>query len=163
MSVAAAAPPPPPGTLNNAPTMNLGMEKAIQKFKSILPLVIAVSIFGASVWASMVSQIGTPSRWSESAVRVFMGISWLLFTCAMMIAVFSSIFLTEETINKKKNPIFLGGLVAWMLVLTIVGFVFMGLVTVAYAGAVGWVAIVVIVGFGGLFAAVALDEKRTSL
>ena len=57
--------------------------------------VLSLSIFGASTFAVIVSQIANPSdltanpRFTQDSVRTFLGISWLLFILALGVVALS--------------------------------------------------------------------------
>jgi hypothetical protein len=131
-------------------------EIVIKSFEGFLSFVIGVSIFGASTFTVVVSQIADPSslyakpRFTAETVRTFLAISWLLFILALGIVGFSMSVVTFQREHAKlgqegewiKRWKGVGLLVSSVIeLLIVVAFIFLSLVIVAYAEAVGWVAV----------------------
>src|SRR5579859_3097453 len=82
-------------------------EIVIKSFEGFLSFVIGVSIFGASTFAVVVSQIANPSdlyakpRFTAKTVRTFLAISWLLFILALGIVGFSMSVVTYQREHAK--------------------------------------------------------------
>ncbi|TFB02529.1 hypothetical protein CCMA1212_005598 [Trichoderma ghanense] len=131
-------------------------EAVTKSFEAFLSFVLTVTIFGASIFTVIVSDIPDPAavspepKFSKQTIRTFLAISWLLFAVALSLGAFSmSVYyaqrekagqgFTEEQIRKLRP---LGVLASSMLqILIIVAFLFLSLVLVAYAEVVGWVAV----------------------
>mgnify|MGYP004503243875 CR=1 FL=1 len=150
-----------------------GSLETIKSFEGFLSFVLSLSIFGASTFAIIVSEIANPSevspnaRFTRETVRSFLGIAWLLFIVALGIVAVSMSLLAY----KREHPTagFEGfweqrwdrlGLVASSLiqVSVIAAFLFLSLVLVAYTEAVGWVA-VALSSTAAAFAAVSLAAQ----
>jgi hypothetical protein len=133
-----------------------GSLETIKSFEGFLSFVLSLSIFGASTFAIVVSQIANPSevnpnaRFTRESVRSFLGIAWLLFIFALAIVAVSMSLLAY----KREHPIsgFQGvwkqrwerlGLVASSLIQlsVITAFLFLSLVLVTYTEGVGWAAV----------------------
>jgi hypothetical protein len=143
----------------------------IKSLQSFLSFIIAISIFGASIFASLVSQLATPTKFSLSTVRTFMAISFLLFLLLLGVAMVASILVDTDDMmvyfpiisavyNLKDRPsrpqqvrkmrLSFSLLIVFICQVLLVGAVmFMSLIIVAYAETVGWVA-VSIVAFSGI-------------
>ncbi|KAF2495909.1 hypothetical protein BU16DRAFT_526450 [Lophium mytilinum] len=138
--------------MNNASTT----EAVVKSFEGFLSFVIGLSIFGASTFAVIVSDIANPSTISENpqftrkTVRTFLGIAWLFFILALGIVALAMSLLAVQREHTKAG--FDGpwrrtwerlGLLAssFIQLLVTVAFLFLSLVLVAYAEAVGWVAV----------------------
>jgi hypothetical protein len=137
--------------------------QVIKSLPGFLSLIIAISIFGASTFASLVSQLATPTKFSLSTVRTFMAISFLLFLLLLGVAAVSTILVDTENpmayfpiISAVYNPkgrssraqqagkmrLLFSLLILFICQVLLVGaFMFMSLVIVAYAEPVGWVAV----------------------
>lgn len=128
----------------------------IKSFEGFLSFVLSLSIFGASTFAIIVSEIANPNelslnpRFTRETVRTLLGISWLLFVLALGIVALSMSLLAYQRERSTTGLEGLWGqrwdclgLVASSLiqVLVIVAFLFLSLVLVAYTEAVGWVAV----------------------
>jgi heme/copper-type cytochrome/quinol oxidase subunit 2 len=131
-------------------------QETIRSFESFLSFVLSLSIFGASTFAIVVSEIANPnelspsSRFTRETVRTFLGIAWLLFVVALGVVAVSMSLLAykrEQPVDRSGGSQKLEwerlGLVASSLiqVLVVTAFLFLSLVLVAYAKAVGWVAV----------------------
>lgn len=122
--------------------------QALDSLQNFLPLIIGITIFGASTFASLVSQLDKPvSRFSLTTVRTFMAIAWILFIVALGVAMFGvTIIKPGPTGAMQKSSLELLVKVARLVkmacqLLVIVAFLFLSLVVIAYAGPVGWVAV----------------------
>lgn len=128
----------------------------IKSFEGFLSFVLSLSIFGASTFAIIVSEIANPNelslnpRFTRETVRTLLGIAWLFFVLALGIVAASMSLLAYQREHSIVG--FEGlwrqrwerlGLVASSLiqVLVITAFLFLSLVLVAYTEAVGWVAV----------------------
>jgi hypothetical protein len=138
------------------PSADIDTQETIKSFEGFLSFVLSLSIFGASTFAIVVSEIANPSevspdaRFTRETVRSFLGIAWLLFIVALGIVAVSMSLLAykrehptagfESTRKQKWERL---GLVASSLiqVSVITAFLFLSLVLVAYTEAVGWVAV----------------------
>lgn len=133
----------------------------MKAFQTFITFIFSVSVFGASTFAIIASQMVDPADiWNPdpppfhlSTVRNFLAVAWLCFILSIAIAGYSLSILTllregnVGALDKKAwarkwarwNII---GLVASMLLhlLLVVAFLFMSLALAAYVGAVGWVA-----------------------
>jgi hypothetical protein len=84
-----------------------GGEIVIKSFEGFLSFVIGVSIFGASTFTVVVSQIQDPSdlyakpRFTAETVRTFLAIAWLLFILALGIVGFSMSVVTFQREHAK--------------------------------------------------------------
>jgi hypothetical protein len=139
------------------------VERAVEDFQSFISFIFSVSIFGASTFAVIVSQMADPiDIWRPdpppfglATVRTFLAIAWLCFILAIAVAGYSSSILTlwremargflDKTWKKKWDSV---GIVASVILhlLLVTAFLFLSLALVAYVGVVGWVA----VGFSSL-------------
>ena len=133
-----------------------GSLETIKSFEGFLSFVLSLSIFGASTFAIVVSEIANPSeispnaRFTRETVRSFLGIAWLLFIVPLGIVAVSMSLLAykrehptaglEGVWNQRWERL---GLVASSLIQVsiIVAFLVLSLVLVAYTEAVGWVAV----------------------
>jgi hypothetical protein len=139
------------------PTMDTSDRSTLQGYLSIL---ISLSIYGASVFSSLTSQLAEPTKFSLSTVRTFMAISWLLFLLSVGSAYASYTLIgyvawsrgLTRAMNRSgldsslrtRLGIFYMNLTLIILFLAIL---FMALVVMAYAETVGWVALgVILVG-----------------
>jgi hypothetical protein len=131
-------------------------EVVVKSFEGFLSFVIGLSIFGASTFAVIVSEIANPSdlaenpRFTRETVRTLLGIAWLLFILALGVVALAMSLLAFQREHTKAS--FDGlwsrtwerlGLLASSLIqlLVIVAFLFLTLVLVAYTEAVGWAAV----------------------
>jgi hypothetical protein len=138
-------------------TMDTRDRSALQGNVSIL---IGFSIYGASIFSSLTSQLAEPTKFSLSTVRTFMAISWLLFISSIGSAYISYTLIGPVAWSRSLTTamsrsgldsslttrlgIFYMNLTTLILYLAIL---FMALVVMAYAEAVGWVAVgVILVG-----------------
>jgi len=153
-----ALPVPASSSVTEATTPNGASptEVVIKSFEGFLSFVISLSIFGASIFAVIVSEIANPSdftekpRFTRETVRTFLGIGWLLFILALGVVALSMSLLAYQREHKNaaldgpwKNTWECLGLLASSLIqlLVIAAFLFLSLVLVAYTKAVGWVAV----------------------
>jgi hypothetical protein len=132
-------------------------ERVIKSFEGFLSFTVGISIFGASIFTVIVSEIADPTGLSANArfglktVRAFLAISWLLFVLALGIGGFSMSVLayarentsaTGSDVERIREWEPLGLLASSIIQALIIGaFLFLSLVVVAYTGAVGWVAV----------------------
>lgn len=152
LSVAASHPKASATTPNDSGTTDV----AVKSFEGFLSFVIGISIFGASLFTVIVSEIANPSdisenpRFTRETVRTFLSIGWLLFVLALGVVALSMSFLAYQ--REHPNTGIEGawksrwerlGLLASSLIqlLVITAFLFLSLVLVAYTEAVGWVAV----------------------
>ncbi|RAK81454.1 uncharacterized protein BO72DRAFT_492282 [Aspergillus fijiensis CBS 313.89] len=127
----------------------------VQSFQSFLSFIVGISIFGASIFATIIGQLQDPRQlnphayFSMQTVRVFVAIAWLLFIAALGVAGFSSsVLILEQERNANltgdwrrrwNKP---GLVVSLMLQILVIGaFLFLSLGLVAYTAAVGWTAV----------------------
>ena len=139
--------------------------RILQSLQGFLAIVITISIFGASIFATLVQPLEPPPnpRWTVSTIRTYMAIAWLLFVLALAAAVFSVVQLySEHTIELQQAAMsndpqsgrdkVLRGIPKWktrtaLLVnliteIFILGaFMFLSLILVAYSEKVGWAAV----------------------
>ena len=129
--------------------------ETIKSFQEFLSFVLSLSIFGASTFAIIVSEIANPNdislnpRFSRQTVRNFLGIAWLLFVFALAIVAASMTLLAyhqersttglDSVWKKLERP----GLVASSVIQisVIMAFLFLSLALVAYTEIVGWLAV----------------------
>jgi hypothetical protein len=133
-----------------------GTAEAVASFQGFLSFIIGISIFGASIFTVIISEIANPGdlseapRFTRETVRTFLGISWLLFVLALGVVALSMSLLAYQ--QEHKNTGINGpwryrwerlGLLASALIqlLVIAAFLFLSLVLVAYTEVVGWVAV----------------------
>ena len=120
----------------------------LESAKIFLSFTVGVSIFGASIFTVIVSEIAQPGkppsneRFDERTVRTLLAISWLLFVLALGIGGVSINLLT----GTGENPQFwsrlkIRSLILLLQSLIIGAFLILSLVIVAYTGDVGWVAV----------------------
>lgn len=138
------------------PPSDISSPEVIRSFEGFLSFVLSLSIFGASIFAIIVSEIANPNelspnpRFTRKTVRTLLGIAWLLFVLALAIVAVSMSVLAYH--REHSTTGFNGlwrhkwerlGLVASSLIQlsVIAAFLFLSLVLVAYAGTVGWVAV----------------------
>ncbi|USP76456.1 uncharacterized protein yc1106_03730 [Curvularia clavata] len=129
---------------------------SIKSFQEFLSFVLSLSIFGASTFAVIVSEIANPNdlrpspRFSRETVRNFLGIAWLLFVFALAVVAASMSILSYQQENSRIGFDSLWrrtwerlGLIASSLIQisVIAAFLFLSLALVAYTEAVGWVAV----------------------
>jgi hypothetical protein len=142
-------------------TMGAGARKTLQEYLSIL---ISLSIFGASTFSSLISQIAEPTKFSVPTVRMFLGISWLLFCLTLIFAFNSEVLLGPDVVarptvmgrrfEQDSKPRTRAAIVFSSLChfSAIWGFLFMALVVMAYTERVGWVALgITALGIVGYF------------
>jgi hypothetical protein len=122
--------------------------RVLESLQSFLPLIISITIFGASTFASLVSQLAElVSKFSLGTVRNFMAIAWVLFIVALGVAMFGvTIIKPDETRSRKRGTLRLLVEIARLVkmlcqMLVMIAFLFLSLVVVAYAGPAGWVAV----------------------
>lgn len=135
---------------------NASTTEVMKSFEGFLSFVLSLSIFGASTFAVIVSEIANPSelganpRFTRETVRTLLGISWLLFIVALYLVAVSMSLLAFQREHAKPLSDGIGkhtwerlGLVAssFIQLLVIAAFLFLSLVLVAYTPAVGWVAV----------------------
>jgi hypothetical protein len=129
--------------------------RVLESLQSFLPLIISISVFGASTFASLVSQLSEPEyKFSLDSVRLFMAIAWILFIVALGVAMFGVVVVKPKTRGRAVQSGELRVMVEvaravklLCQMLVIVAFMFLSLVVVAYSSPVGWVA-VALTGFG---------------
>jgi hypothetical protein len=138
------------------PPSDRSRPETIRSFEGFLSFILSLSIFGASTFAIIVSEIANPNafspnpRFTRETVRTLLGIAWLLFVLALGIVAVSMSLLAYQ--REHSTPEVEGlwrqrwerlGLVASSLiqVSVIAAFLFLSLVLVAYTQAVGWVAV----------------------
>ncbi|EMD85243.1 hypothetical protein COCC4DRAFT_34801 [Bipolaris maydis ATCC 48331] len=149
----------PPGLADPSETKapnNASAAEVMKSFEGFLSFVLSLSIFGASTFAVIVSEIANPSelganpRFTRETVRTLLGISWLLFIAALYLVAVSMSLLAFRREHAKPSSDGIGkhawerlGLVAssFIQLLVIAAFLFLSLVLVAYTPAVGWVAV----------------------
>ncbi|KAH0548617.1 hypothetical protein GP486_007839 [Trichoglossum hirsutum] len=132
-------------------TMGTDDRSTLQGYLSIL---FGLSVYGASVFSSLTSQLTEPTKFSLSTVRTFMAISWL-FCLASMGSAYTSYVLIgpvawsrglATAMNRSgwdsnlmtRVGIFFMNFTIFFLILAVL---FMALVVMAYAEAAGWVAV----------------------
>ncbi|KAE9370060.1 hypothetical protein N431DRAFT_426528 [Stipitochalara longipes BDJ] len=122
--------------------------QALNSLQNFLPLIIGITIFGASTFASLVSQLDEPvCRFSLATVRTFMAIAWILFIVALGVAMFGVAIIKPGPTGSIRKPslefLVKAARVVKMFcqLLVIAAFLFLSLVVVAYAGPVGWAAV----------------------
>jgi hypothetical protein len=128
--------------------VDAGTRRDIQGYLSII---ISISIFGASIFSSLISQLAEPTKFSLNTVRTFMAISWFLFISTLGCAICSNTLMGPDIATDKVSKTFRQGsklrirtefFFMFLTHLSIIGaFLFMALVVMAYAEAVGWVAV----------------------
>lgn len=128
----------------------------VKSFEGFLSFVIEVSIFGASTFTVIVSEIANPAdlpqnpRFGQETVRNFVALAWLLFIIALCVTGFSITLLTfqreaaiasfgDEWEAKCQRL----GLAAFVFLqgLIIGAFMFLSLAVAAYTETVGWIAV----------------------
>jgi hypothetical protein len=138
------------------PLKEKSIPETIKSFQEFLSFVLSLSIFGASTFAIIVSEIANPNdislnpRFTRQTVRTLLGIAWLLFVFALAIVAASMSLLAyhQEHITAGLDSLWRQtwerlGLVASSLIQisVIAAFLFLSLVLVAYTETVGWVAV----------------------
>jgi hypothetical protein len=84
--------------------------RTLRSLQGFLALILSISIFGASLFGVLVSQLQPPSNgWSDSTVRTLMGVSWLLFVLALGVAAFSAVMIGPPFADDSVGPAALGG------------------------------------------------------
>jgi hypothetical protein len=128
-------------------------EESEKSFETFLSFVLSLSIFGASIFTTVVSEIANPNeinasaRFARETVRSFLGIAWLLFVVALGAVSFSmsaSAYIREHPTIEVKG----GSKLKWELIASsliqisvITAFLFLSLALVAYTEIVGWIAV----------------------
>jgi len=128
-------------------------EESEKSFKTFLSFGLTLSIFGASTFTVVVSEIANPSeinasaRFARETVRSFLGIAWLLFVVALGAVSFSMsarAYVREHPTIEVKG----GSKLKWELIASsliqisvIAAFFFLSLALVAYTEVVGWIAV----------------------
>ncbi|KAF3003104.1 hypothetical protein E8E13_008165 [Curvularia kusanoi] len=145
--------------------------KQINKsFDKFLSFVLTLTIFGASTFTVVVSEIANPSeinpsaRFARETVRSFLGIAWLLFVIALYGVAYSMSSVAEKRENPDRQ---VGGkskfrweLLASSLIqiVIITAFLFLSLALVAYVEPVGWAAVASSSAAGALTAKSLVDQ-----
>jgi hypothetical protein len=84
--------------------------RTLRSLQGFLALILSISIFGASLFGVLVSQLQPPGNgWSDSTVRTLMGVSWLLFVLALGVAAFSAVMIGPPFADDAVGPAALGG------------------------------------------------------
>jgi hypothetical protein len=84
--------------------------RTLRSLQGFLALILSISIFGASLFGVLVSQLQPPGNgWSDSTVRTLMGVSWLLFVLALGVAAFSAVMIGPPFADDGVGPAALGG------------------------------------------------------
>lgn len=138
------------------PLKEKSIPDSIKGFQEFLSFVLSLSIFGASTFAVVVSEIANPNdlspspRFSRETVRTFLGIAWLLFVFALAIVAASMSILSYQQEHSKggfhslwrRSWERLGLIASSLIQIAVIGaFLFLSLALVAYTEAVGWVAV----------------------
>jgi hypothetical protein len=131
-------------------------EVVVKSFEGFLSFILSVSIFGASIFTVIVSDIADPAEISKSprfdreTVRMFLALAWLLFVVALGIAGFSLSVVTirRERVRNGSDQAWnvrwkrLGLASSFVLQTCILGaFMFLSLAVVAYTEGGGWAAV----------------------
>jgi hypothetical protein len=128
-------------------------EESEKSFEAFLSFIFTLSIFGASTFTTVVSEIANPNdinnsaRFARETVRSFLGVAWLLFVVAIGAVCFSMsarAYIREHPTIEAKG----GSKLRWELMASsliqisvIVAFLFLSLALVAYTEVVGWIAV----------------------
>ena len=140
--------------------------RILQSLQGFLAIVITISIFGASIFASLIQPLEPPPnpQFSIQTIRTFMAMAWLLFVLTLAASVFSVVQLYYEQTTEMQHltQVQIDGKTAahspsrgipkWKTrtalivnfiteVFLLGAFMFLSLVVVAYAPPVGWVAV----------------------
>jgi hypothetical protein len=84
--------------------------RTLRSLQGFLALILSISIFGASLFGVLVSQLQPPGNgWSDSTVRTLMAVSWLLFVLALGVAAFSAVIIGPPFADDGVGPAALGG------------------------------------------------------
>ena len=134
-------------------TVTTRNEESDKSFETFLSFVLTLSIFGASTFTVVVSEIANPNeinasaRFARETVRSFLGIAWLLFVFALGAVSFSMsarAYVREHPAIEVKG----GSKLRWELIASsliqisvIAAFFFLSLALVAYTEVVGWIAV----------------------
>lgn len=139
-------------------------------FESSTSFVISAATFGGAVFASILTPIRDPPRFSIDTVRIFLAMAWLCLALCLVVVGFARTFLkvlgkgvdydggqgqaqkakgeggevgTREKDENMRKLWHTLGMVVWCALYGLItsAFVFLALVLVAYVGAVGWVAL----------------------
>jgi len=150
--------------------------KVADWFNSLFTVIVALSTLGASVTFSyVVSGIRTPTgshpTFSTKKYETFMAISWLLFMLDLAVSTLFSTLLTffkddavpdwgSSNLQKRMFIQWSATLATALLYgLTIIAFIFLGLVITAYSAVVGWIAVAFTAAFGlGGFIAIVVQS-----
>ncbi|KAJ2982930.1 hypothetical protein NQ176_g1061 [Zarea fungicola] len=149
-SIAAAVPAQTSQPNSTAPS------EVLKSFEGFLSFILAISIFGASTFATIVSEIAEPNHsiarphLTTGTIRALLGVAWLLFVLALGVVALSMSLLAyqrEHPAARFDGPwkgtwerlgIFAASLIQ---LLVIAAFVLLSIVLVAYTRTVGWVAV----------------------
>jgi hypothetical protein len=82
--------------------------RVLRSLQGFLALIISISIFGASLFGVLVSQLQPPGRWTDGTVRMLMAVSWLLFVLALAVAAFSAVLIGPPFTDDSVGPAALG-------------------------------------------------------
>ncbi|OCL11451.1 hypothetical protein AOQ84DRAFT_262611, partial [Glonium stellatum] len=119
----------------------------LKSFQAFISFIVGVSIFGASTFSIVVSEIANPAdhspnpQFGRETVRTFLALSWLFFILALALGGFSMSVATslQEKADGKISTNALGKLKRWGLLasfllqaLLIAAFLFLSLALVAY-------------------------------
>ncbi|KID84179.1 hypothetical protein MGU_08593 [Metarhizium guizhouense ARSEF 977] len=159
-------------TQTNAPN-DTSPAEVVKSFDGFLSFILSLSIFGASTFAVIVSEIANPSdvvanpRFTRETVRTLLGVAWLLFVLALGLVAVSMSLLAFQREHAETGFDSLWrhiwerlGLVASSLIqlLVIAAFLLLSLVLVAYTEAVGWVAVALTLT-AAVFASISLSVQ----
>lgn len=155
-------------------SLSAAVSVTVESFQFFLSFIVGISIFGASIFATIVGQMQDPIQlnphayFSMQTVRIFMAIAWLFFIAALGVAGFSSSVLVREkekngnlTENWRKRWKKFGLAVSFMLQTLVIGaFLFLSLGLVAYAEVVGWIAVAITIGAAGIAITLWVEQYR---
>ncbi|KAF2183520.1 hypothetical protein K469DRAFT_751526 [Zopfia rhizophila CBS 207.26] len=130
-----------------------------------LKAMLAISLFGGQITFTIIlsdiydpNKLSSPHRasFSKETVRLFVSISWMLFTFVLGLSAIAQILLSDSKIREVVGK---GGswTVVWMLfalnLMPVLAFLFLALAVTAFVPVVGWV----VLGFVGLYAVVVVS------
>lgn len=154
--------------------LSAAVSLTVESFQFFLSFIVGISIFGASIFATIVGQIQDPRQlnphayFSMQTVRIFMAIAWLSFVAALGVAGFSSSVLILEkeknsnlTENWRRRWSKFGLAVSFTLQALVVGaFLFLSLGLVAYTKVVGWIAVAITIAAAGIAISLWVKQYR---
>ncbi|KAM3500982.1 hypothetical protein MY10362_005938 [Beauveria mimosiformis] len=141
----------------NAPT-HAAPTEVLKSFEGFLSFILTLSIFGASTFTIIVSEIADPSHgkaspgFTRDTVRALLGGAWLLFVLALGLVALSMSLLALQREHAalqfdgpRRNAWEHLGLfgVSLIQLFVISAFVLLSIVLVAYTKTVGWIAVAI--------------------